>query len=149
MSLHGAMKTCLVLTLRWPCIISISNQMLNWLSSNNDDFTLILWRPSKLKFTNSSNVASFERNNTQTGLLILCLYSRRTGRSGFASTSVILTPLVLRMKFHFPSLTSWLTTHIASKECPSWMAFSGYNHIKMYLGWLKAYIISNTGGVYY
>ena len=34
-----------------------------------------LWKQSKPKFINSSNAASFEKNNTQTGLLILSLCS--------------------------------------------------------------------------
>jgi len=34
------------------------------LNSSNDDFDLILWRQLIPKFTNSSNVVSFKRNNT-------------------------------------------------------------------------------------
>ena len=39
---------------------------------------------------NSLNVASFERNNTQIGLLILCSSLKRTKRFGFVLTFVIL-----------------------------------------------------------
>ena len=38
---------------------------------NNNSFTPILWKRLKLKFTSSSNVASFERNNTYTRLVTL------------------------------------------------------------------------------
>ena len=79
--------------LMWLCIISTSNQMLNRLSNNNA-FDLTLWRKLKLRFKNSSNAASFERNITQTGLLILSMCSRKTERLEFALTFVISTQLV-------------------------------------------------------
>jgi len=94
------------LDLRWPCIVLILNQMLNWLSSNNNSFDPTLRRQSKPKFTNPSNVASFKRSNTQTRLLILCPFLKRTKRSESALTFVILTQPVLRMNFCCPSMMS-------------------------------------------
>ena len=106
MSFLGVMKTCGVLILRWPCIMSTSNRIPNRLNNNNDGSDLTLWRRSTLKFTNSSNVASFERNSTQTGLLTLCPFLKKIVRSETALTFVILVQLVLRINFRYPSLTS-------------------------------------------
>ena len=124
-SLLETLKTCLPSILRWLCIISTANWMLNWLGNNNDGFDLTSWKQSKLKFINSSNAASFERSNTQTWLLILSLCLRKIKRSESVLTSMISTQPVLRMNFRCPSLMSWLIIHVASKGCPSWMAFQG------------------------
>ena len=59
----GAMKKCLASTLRWQCFTSTSSRMLSQSNNNNDDYDLILWRQSKLRSRNSSNVTSFERNS--------------------------------------------------------------------------------------
>ena len=126
MSLLDAMKTCQALIHKWTCIVSTSNRMLSRLSNNNISFALTLWRQLKLKFINSLNVASFKRNSTQTRSLTFYLYSRRTEKSGSASTFVISTQPILR-NLLCPSLTSWLTTHVASKGCPLWMTSLGTN----------------------
>ena len=68
----------------------------------------------------------------------ISMCSRKMRRSEFALTSMLLTQPVLRINFHYPSLMSWsktrvaskgcpsgLTICVASKECPSWMAFQG------------------------
>jgi len=59
-------------------------------NNNCDGSDLILWRQLKLRFRNSSNVDSFERNSTQTGLLILYPSLKRTKRSGSVLTFMIL-----------------------------------------------------------
>jgi len=145
MSSPGAMKTCLVSTLRWSCIILISNRMLNRLGSNNDSFDPTFWRRSKLKLTNSLNVASFERNNTQSGSLTLCLLLKRTKRSASILTSVILIQPVLKTNFHYPSMTSWLTKYVVSKGYfYGWLLRVQPN--QDIPRWQKAYIIPNTIG---
>ena len=102
-----------------------SNRMPSRLSNNNDSFNLTSLKKSKLKFINSSNVASFERSSTQTGLLTLCMYLRIMVRSGSALTSVISIQPTLKMKFYCLSLILWSTTPLASKGCLLWIAFQG------------------------
>jgi len=80
----------LVSTLTWSCIVLTSNWMLRRSNNRSDTFDLILWRQSKLRSRNSSNVASFERNNTQTGLLILYPSLKRMKRFESVLTFVIL-----------------------------------------------------------
>ena len=55
-------------------------------NNNCDGSDLILWRQLKLRFRNSSNVVSIERNITQIRLLISFTSLKRTKRSGFVLT---------------------------------------------------------------
>ena len=55
-------------------ITSTLSQRLNRSNNSSDAFDWTLWRQLKLRSKNLSNVASFKRNNTQTGLLTLCLF---------------------------------------------------------------------------
>ena len=80
MSLLGAIKTCLVSTLRWLRIASTSSRMLSWSNNNNDGSNLKSWRQLKSRFRNSSNVASFERNSIQTWLLTLYPSLKKNGK---------------------------------------------------------------------
>ena len=125
MSLPRAMKTCMVLILRQSCIVSTSNRMPSRSNNSSDASDLILWRQSKMTSRNSSNVTSFERNITHTGLLILQLFLKRTKISESVLTSVILIQPVLRMNFHYLSRMSSLKTRVVSKRCLLWMAFQG------------------------
>jgi len=59
-------------------------------NNSNDSSDSTSWRQLRLKFKNSSNVASFDRNSTQTGSLKLCPSLKRMKRSESVSTSTIL-----------------------------------------------------------
>ena len=117
MSLLGAMKTCLASTLKWRCITSTSSWMLSQSNNNNDGSDLILWRELKPMFRNSLNVASFERNSTQAGLLTLYPFLKRMEIFESILNFVILIQHVLKMNFCYPSRMPWLTTHVVSKGC--------------------------------
>jgi len=123
MSLLGAMKTCLVLTLRWLCIISTLNRMLSR-SNNNID-------ASNLNGGNQSEVQKLiecgfiREEQPQIGLLTLCPSLKRTKRSESVLTFAILIWPKLKMNFHYLSRMSWLSTHVVLKGCPLWMTFQG------------------------
>ena len=82
----------------------------------------------KSKFTNSLNVASFERDNTQTGLLTLCLFLKRTTRSESA-----LTLTYSRDEFSLHITDIMIDNTCGFKRISFMDGFSGYNQIKMYL----------------
>ena len=98
--------------------------------SNNVGFVWTLWRLLKSKFISSLHMASYGRNSIQIGLLISFPFSRRMGRYGSASTSVISIQLVLKTNSHCPSPMSWLIIPADSKECPSWTAFQDITKLR-------------------
>ena len=126
------MKTCLVSILRWLCIISTSNKMLNQSNNNNDIFDPTSWRQSRLKFKNSSNVASFERNSTQTGLLTLCPPLKRMEIwicIDFCDLNIVYP----KDEFSLPITDIMIDNTCGFKKISFMDGFSWYNQIKMYL----------------
>jgi len=153
MSLLGAIKTCLASTLRWQCVTSTSSRMLSLLNNNDDSSDLILWRQLKPRFRNSSNVASFKRNITQTieaevQKLIECGFVWEEQHSDWVGNIVPipkkngkicvcidfrdLNIACPKDEFLLP-ITDVMIDNMCGFERMSFMdGFSGYNQIKMY-----------------
>jgi len=148
MSLLGAMKTCLVLTLMWLCIVSTLNWTVNQLINNNDSFDPTLWRQLKPKFTNSLNVASFEGNSTQTGLLTIVPILKKNRKIRVRTNFRDLNTACPKDEYLLP-ITDIVIDNKCGFERMSFMdGFSEHNQIKIYLD-DKKYVITKTIGVYY
>ena len=83
------------------------------------------------KFTYSSNVASFERNNTQTGLLILSLYWKNR-KIRVCIDYCDLNAACPKDEFSLPITDVMIDNTCGFKRMFFIDGFSGYNQIKIY-----------------
>ena len=134
------MKTCLVLTLRWPCIVSTSNRTPNQLNSSNDGFTPTLWRQLKTEVYKLIECGFIWEEQHSDWVANIAPILKKNGRSGSALTFGISMTLVLKTNFR-------CQTRVVSKGCPSWMAIQGTIKLK-YTQRMKSICRSkNRGGV--
>ena len=105
--------------------------MLSRSNNSSDAFDMTLWRQLKLRFNNSLNVASLERNNIQTGLLI-CVVLKKNEKIRVCIDFRDLN--IACPKNEFPLLiTDVMIDNTCGFERISFMdGFSRYNQIKMY-----------------